>query len=264
MRRRGRGPLRRARRERVGWLMRYERRPELLISLRRFRKHLALFPCLFPQSARDVMRPRAATILVRSCRHRSGSSRHIDASELGEATSASCLKAAANQIRDPNRHAARGIERKVFESEGCMERPHIVIQRMRQHAEAADLAGQAHRRGERIEHQRSRNTLLLPPQVDCQLAEQNGGQRVGSIALLCLRQPGSLDLRRRQAHAADDTARFPIADHAGPRDLQFLVAPGMPAEPVIQRIAPAIEGRCIVSSRQGSRWREGGYRGNRA
>ena len=95
----------------------------------------------------------------------------------GHASSASCPKAAAHQIRDPNRHAARRIERKVLESEGRIERPHIVIQRMREHAEAADLLGQAHRRCERIEHQRSRDALPLPPQVDRQLAQQDGGQR---------------------------------------------------------------------------------------
>jgi hypothetical protein len=133
-----------------------------LISLGKYKEHLALFPCLFPQSARDFMRLPTATILVRSGCHRNGSSRRVEVSEPGDASSTSCPKAAANQIRDPNRHAARRNERKVFEAEGRIERPHIVIQRMRQHAEAADLLGQAHRRCERIEHQRSRNALPLP------------------------------------------------------------------------------------------------------
>ena len=123
----------------MGWLWDSKWRPKLLISLGTFRKHLALFPCLFPQSARDFMRPPTAAILVRSGRHRNGTSRRIEASEPGDTNSVGCPKAAAHQIRDANRHAARGIERKVFESEGRIERPHIVIQRMRQHAEAADL-----------------------------------------------------------------------------------------------------------------------------
>jgi hypothetical protein len=102
-----------------------------LISLRKYRKHLALFPCLFPQSARDFMRPPTNAILVRSRRHRKGSSRCIEASEPGDASLPSCPKAAENQVRDPNRHAARRIEREVLESEGRIERPYIVIQRMR-------------------------------------------------------------------------------------------------------------------------------------
>lgn len=62
-----------------------------------------------------------------------------EAGELADASSASGPKAATNQIRDPNRHAARRIEWKVLESEGRIERPHIVIQRMREHAEAASI-----------------------------------------------------------------------------------------------------------------------------
>jgi len=52
-------------------------RTKSLISLRKYKEHLALFPCLFPQSARDFMRPPTATILVRSGCHRNGSSRRI-------------------------------------------------------------------------------------------------------------------------------------------------------------------------------------------
>lgn len=62
----------------------------------------------------------------------------------GHASSVSCPRAAANQIRDPNRHAVRRIELKVCEGEGRIERLQVVIQRMRRHAEAADLIGQAH------------------------------------------------------------------------------------------------------------------------
>ena len=84
------------------------------------------------------------------------------------------------------------------------------------------------------------------------------GEAVGSIALLRLGQPSSLDLRRRQAHVADDAASFRIADHGCTRNPQFLVAPGMAAEPVVQRVAPAIERRRVVIGRQGSRRCEGG------
>ena len=174
----------------------------------------------------------------------------INCRNQGE-TSVGCAKAAANQIRDANRHAAPGVERKILESEGRIERPHIVIQRMRQHTETAYLPGQAHRRREGIEHQRSRNALPLPAQVDPQLAQQDGRQRVGSIALLRLRQPGSLDLRRRQANVANEAASFRFADHAGPRNSQFLVAHRVATEPVVQRVAPAIERRCVVIGHQG-------------
>ena len=104
-------------------------------------KHFKLFPCLFPQSTRDFMRPTPVPILVPSGRDRNGSSRPIDARKLGDANSVSGPEAAANQIRNANRHAARRIERQILKPEGRIERPHIIVQRMRQHAEAANLVG---------------------------------------------------------------------------------------------------------------------------
>jgi hypothetical protein len=57
------------------------------------------------------------------------------------------------KVRDSYRHAARRIERKILEPERSVQRAHAVIQWMRQHTEAADLARQAHRRAERKDHQ---------------------------------------------------------------------------------------------------------------
>lgn len=47
----------------------------------------------------------------------------------GHASSASCPKAAAHQIRDPNRRAARRIEWKILEAKGRVERTHVIVQR---------------------------------------------------------------------------------------------------------------------------------------
>ena len=103
-------------------------RPKLLISLRKLPRATALFPCLFPQSARDVLRPPTALILVRSRGHRNGCCPpQRRQSDLVDASSVCCPEAVANQVRDPNRHAAPRIEWKVLEAKGRVERTHVIV-----------------------------------------------------------------------------------------------------------------------------------------
>lgn len=173
------------------------------------------------------------------------------------ASSVGRSKPAANQVRDPNRHAARRIEWKVLEAKGRVERTHVIVKRMRQHAEAADLLGQAHRRRERIEHQRSRDALPLPPLVDRQLTQKDCGQRIRSIALLRLGQPGSLDaqiaLLRPGSHEHDPplhpvACRVPARGRTG-------IAQGVPAPR-----EPSRGGSGVLQAHQGRQVASGGPR----
>ncbi len=84
-------------------------------------------------------------------------------------------------------------------------------------------------------------TLTPPRGVDRELAQERHGNRIGLIALSCLRQKGALDLRRTQRNVTDDPARGDVCNDVDPRRSVRMIVPGMPSEPFVQRWPAAVE-----------------------
>ena len=77
--------------------------------------------------------------------------------------------------------------------------------------------------------------------VNRKLSKKRDRHWIGLVALLRFGQERALDLRRAQGHVTDDVQRGRMADHIGTRDAGGVVGPGMPAEPLIQRVSATIE-----------------------
>lgn len=116
---------------------------------------------------------------------------------LNKTRSVARVKSAVNQIHNSYCHAAVRVEGKVFEPEVPVEVAHTVIERMSENAEASDALRKAHGGCEREQHERPGTAAALMIAIDRELSQQQSWQRVGTIALVGLRDEGTLDLGRR-------------------------------------------------------------------
>ena len=159
-------------------------------------------------------------------------------------------------IHRPYEHRPPRVERQILKPPPCVKPTHPVIQWMREHPHAADVLRHNQRRPQREQQQRRRMSLPLERLVHCKLAEQRGGHRIWLVALLRLGQERALDLRGAQADVADDPPGRDIGDDVRPRYAAGLVGPGVPAEPGVQRVPPAIEQEAVIVLGQRARWRD--------
>lgn len=91
-----------------------------------------------------------------------------------------------SQIRNSNGHTALWIVGQVFKAERAVECPYAVIERMREHAKAANIVREAHGGRKREKHQRSGIAAPLIAPIDRELADQSGRDWIGPIALFAL------------------------------------------------------------------------------
>jgi hypothetical protein len=127
---------------------------------------------------------------------------------------------------------------------------------MREHPHAADVLRHHQRRAQREQQQRRRMSLPLKFPVHSKLTEQCRGHRIGLIAPPGLGQERALDLRGTQRDVADDPPRRDLGDDICPRHAAGLVGPGVPAEPGVQRVSPAVEQEAVVVLGQRARRRD--------
>ena len=91
--------------------------------------------------------------------------------------------------------------------------------------------------------------------VDGQLAKQRDRHRIGLVALMWLRRERALDLCRTQGDVADNLAGRGIADDIGAGDAGSVVRPCSLTEPVVERVATAVEAAAVVGLGERSRRR---------
>ena len=82
-------------------------------------------------------------------------------------------------------------------------------------------------------------TLTLMAPVDSKLAEQGDGNLFRSVTLLGFGKEGALHLRGTECYVADDILAA-VYDHVDAGRPRLLRAPGVPAEPRIHALAPAV------------------------
>lgn len=108
---------------------------------------------------------------------------------LGQATHHVCTQLpnpVVSQIRNSDGRTALRIVGQIFKAERAVESPYAVIERMREHAKAANIVREAHGGHKREKHQRSGIAAPLIAPVDPKLAEQGGRYWIGPIALFAL------------------------------------------------------------------------------
>jgi hypothetical protein len=91
----------------------------------------------------------------------------------------------------------------------------VIIERMRDDAEAPNVTGNAKGRAQGEEKQRTGVAPSLVVLMDRKLAKQCRRQWVGFVALLRLGQCGALDLTCAQGDVADDPSRSGVANDIG-------------------------------------------------
>lgn len=108
-----------------------------------------------------------------------------------------CLasKATALQVDHAHQHAALRIAWQVFKAKCAIELTHPIVDRVRQHAEASHVQGEAAGGRQGIPHEGSGVAFALMALIDGQLAEQDRRQWAGLVPLGCLRQKFTLNLR---------------------------------------------------------------------
>src|SRR5216683_6605490 len=155
-------------------------------------------------------------------------------------------KAALFQIDHPHDHGPSWIEGDVFEAPASIEFANLLVDRMREHAEAPDLARCAQCRCQREQQQRTRVALSLIGVVDRQLPQQRRRYGIGLVALMRLGEELAFDLGGAQGHVTDDQLCAGIADDAGARNTRRMIVPCMPMKPSFERVSPAIELAAII------------------
>ena len=122
---------------------------------------------------------------------------------------------ASLKVNHAHDHCAASIKGQILKSPAAIKRPRLIVDRMRDDAEASDLAGGSQRRAQREEKEGARMTAALMILVDRKLAQQRHRHRVGLVALLRFGQESPLDLRCAQGHVADNLLRSGVADDVG-------------------------------------------------
>ena len=92
--------------------------------------------------------------------------------------------------------------------------------------------------------------------IDGELSRQQRRDRVGAVAPHGLRQEGAVDLRRRQGDTASDATGDGIAYDGRARCPAFQIVPRVTAEPLVQRLPPAIEGVPVIIGSERPGWRQ--------
>src|SRR5438445_4357795 len=96
----------------------------------------------------------------------------------------SLFDAASLEVNHTRDHCPMRVEGQVLESPSPMECAHLIVDWVRNNAEAPDLAGGSERRPEREQEERAGMALSLMMLVDRKLSEQGHWNRGGFVALL--------------------------------------------------------------------------------
>src|SRR5262245_47821217 len=96
--------------------------------------------------------------------------------------------------------------------------------------------------------------LTLMGSVYCKLPEQRSRYRVRFVSLMSLGEELPLDLSGAQRHIAHDQLSTRVANDAHTGDTRCMIMPGMPPEPCIERLPPAVKVAAVVVFRQWA-WR---------
>ena len=111
------------------------------------------------------------------------SGRELDRKRNAVATG-SLFDAASLEVNHTRDHCPMRVEGQVLESPSPMECAHLIVDWVRNNAEAADLAGGSERRPEREQEERAGMALSLMMLVDRKLSEQGHWNRGGFVAPL--------------------------------------------------------------------------------
>src|SRR5712691_4875438 len=138
-------------------------------------------------------------------------------------------------------HRSFRIKGHVFKSPPPIELANLLINWMREHTEAPDLARSTQCCCQREQKERARVALTLIGLVYRQLPQQRRRHRVGLIALVRLGKKFALDLGSAQRHVAHDRSGTGVTDDACSGNAREVIMPGMALEPGIERVPPTIE-----------------------
>lgn len=158
-------------------------------------------------------------------------------------------------VHHAHNHGAARIERQLLEAPSFIEATHAVIERMRDHANAANGLGCAQGGFERKPQEVRGVALSLIILVYGELAEQYGRHGIGAVALLRLGKERAFDVRSAQSDVTYDAPRRRVGDDTHARDIIGLIEPGMATKPVVERVPPAIEEITVVIFGQRARRR---------
>lgn len=155
-------------------------------------------------------------------------------------------EAASFKVDHAHDHGAPGIKRQIDKTPPGVEGADVVVDRMGDDAEAADLARCPQSRGQCKKQERSRVALTVIGLVDRKLAEKRGRDRIRRVALLRPGKELTLDLGRAQRHVADNLPRCAVTNDVRSRNAGYVVAPGKADKPSVERFAATVELGTIV------------------
>jgi hypothetical protein len=143
-------------------------------------------------------------------------------------------------------HSAPRVERQILKAPAAIEGANLVVDRVCDDTEAADFPRCSQCRPQGEKKQRACVPSILMIFVNRKLSKKRNRHWIGLVALLRFGQERALDLRRAQGHVTYDVRRGRVASNIGARDAGGVIGPGMPPEPLVQRLSATIKFVAIV------------------